>query len=121
MLLIEIVLTIVAWRKGWGSRALLPLGIAAAIAFLAGLTVGLTDGTEATLRTVALIVDLSALAALAIMVMRTPRPAEGQAPPHTEVVPTIVESDGSPSVRPEYFPTRPPAAAASRSADPYAV
>jgi hypothetical protein len=40
LLILEIVLTAVAWRKGWRTWALLPLGLGIFVAFFIGLVAG---------------------------------------------------------------------------------
>ena len=45
MLILEIILTIVAWGRGWKWLALLPLGIAFGIGLIAGAS-GVTDLTS---------------------------------------------------------------------------
>ncbi|MFQ5728845.1 MAG: hypothetical protein ACE5GN_00600 [Waddliaceae bacterium] len=45
MLLIEIILTITAWNKGWRWWALMPAIIVFGISFIAGLVIGASGGT----------------------------------------------------------------------------
>ena len=42
-LIVEIVLAIVAWRRGWKAWALLPLGAGVVLAFIVGFIIGLSD------------------------------------------------------------------------------
>lgn len=38
MLIIQIIMTVVAWKKGWGPKALLPMVIGLGLAFIIGFT-----------------------------------------------------------------------------------
>lgn len=40
MLIIEIILTIIAWSRGWKAKSLIPLGCVVGIGFLIGLIMG---------------------------------------------------------------------------------
>jgi hypothetical protein len=68
LLILEIILTIFAWRRGWNWLALLPVGIVLALAFLIGLSVGASGGDASTVIGIALILDISAIIALVIMI-----------------------------------------------------
>jgi len=63
MLILEIVLTIVAWRKGWKAWALLPLGAGFGLGVIMGLLGIIPDETSA----LWLVPDLAAIIALIIM------------------------------------------------------
>jgi hypothetical protein len=68
MLLVEIILTIIAWVRGWKWWALLPLGIALAIGFFVGVGIASTGGTINTNDMMSFIwVDILAVIALGIM------------------------------------------------------
>ncbi len=45
MLIAEIILTIIAWNRGWRWYSLLPVGIAVAIGLLIGFVIGLDGGS----------------------------------------------------------------------------
>jgi hypothetical protein len=69
ILLLEIWLTIRAWKNGWGARALIPGGLA----FLAGVFLGalqMATGTRVSVGLGAIVVDLVAVVALAVMASR---------------------------------------------------
>ena len=67
MLLLEIALTVAAWRRGWGMRALVPTGTAFAIGFLMAL-----GGNQSGTRPLALVLELLLICALAHMSRTTP-------------------------------------------------
>ena len=67
--ILSIVLTVVAWRKGWGPRALLPIIIATGLDLAVGAVLG--ESTPMAI-IVGGVVDVVALAALVLMV-RQPR------------------------------------------------
>jgi hypothetical protein len=71
LLIAEVVLTVVAWKRGWGAKALRPL----AVAFGGGLALGMLFGSVAI--GLALLLDLAAVVALAIMAICAPERAEG--------------------------------------------
>jgi len=73
ILIIEIVLTVFAWRKGWKWLALLPVGIAMLIAFIAGYMVGLSGGNVSEVSNNAIVLDISAIIALIIMLIKAPK------------------------------------------------
>jgi hypothetical protein len=66
LLIAEIVLTVIAWRKGWRSRALLPLGIAGGVGFILGILIGVTHAAPV-YRLAGLPLDVGAVIALVIM------------------------------------------------------
>ena len=45
MLIVEIVLTIIAWNRGWRWYALLPCGVVVVIGFLIGIGIGVSGGS----------------------------------------------------------------------------
>jgi hypothetical protein len=67
MLIIEIILTIVAWRKGWNWLAIIPVGIA----FCIGLIIG-ASGTPIDNPMSVIIWDILAIIALIVMVAVNP-------------------------------------------------
>jgi peptidoglycan/LPS O-acetylase OafA/YrhL len=76
LLIIEILLTIGAWRKGWRSRALLPLGIGLSAAFFIGLAVGASGGDTSSLAALCLPLDLIMIVVLAVMASHAPKAVE---------------------------------------------
>lgn len=44
LLILEIILTIVAWNRGWGAKALIPIGASLVIGFAIGFFIGLGGG-----------------------------------------------------------------------------
>jgi hypothetical protein len=46
MMVVEVILTVVAWRKGWRGWALLPMGAIMLVGLVAGLVAGAVGATE---------------------------------------------------------------------------
>ena len=67
MFIIEIVLTIFAWRNGWRWLALIPVGAAVVIGFFIGINVGLTGGE---ISPAVMIIDVFAIIALIVMLIK---------------------------------------------------
>ena len=65
MLIVEIVLTIVAWNRGWKWLALIPLGMAFGI----GLIAGASGATASDLESL-LVIDVIAIIALIVMIIK---------------------------------------------------
>jgi hypothetical protein len=87
-LVAEIVLTIMAWNKGWKWQALLPFGIGYPMAFLIGLMIGYSGGNVADAQPVGFVIDLIILGILIAMVVKGKK----------EVLPINVSEDVSESV-----------------------
>ena len=93
LLILEIWLTVKAWRKGWRAWALLPLGIVMAVAFLIGVAVGASGGSVGNAYPVALLVELAGIGALIRLATRAPR--QTQLPSMSEAgVPVEVATGG---------------------------
>ncbi len=73
LLFLEIALTIAAWRKGWGARALLPLVFGFGVAFLIGVAIGSSGGSIDAARVLAIFCDLGVVIALGILARRAPQ------------------------------------------------
>lgn len=43
--ILEIVLTVMAWRRGWRARALAPFAVLAPVSFLTGAAIGVSGGS----------------------------------------------------------------------------
>lgn len=76
LLILEIWLTVAAWRKGWRGWALLPLGIGGGIAILIGAAVGASGGSIDQATPALLLFDLACIGTLIGMVARAPRRAQ---------------------------------------------
>ena len=73
VLIAEIILTVVAWRRGWRWRALLPTGVCSLIGILAGLgTGGSPEALESALLPLLMIEGL-AIIVLIVMAAHAPR------------------------------------------------
>ena len=73
MLLIEIILTIVAWSRGWKWLALLPLGIVLLLGFIIGFGIGASGGNVSNIGGGVIILDILAIVALVIMSIIKPK------------------------------------------------
>jgi hypothetical protein len=73
MLIIEIILTVFVWKKGWKWMALLPLGGALFIGFLIGLGIGASGGSVDDVSGLAVFIDVAAIVALIIMLIKGPK------------------------------------------------
>jgi hypothetical protein len=71
--LIEIVLTIVAYRKGWKLKALLPLASSLVAAFLMGIALGAGGGSVQRAMPAFFMVDVVCLGVLIGLCVRAPR------------------------------------------------
>ena len=72
MLLLEIILAVVAFRKGWRWRAFLPIAIGFGMGMLIGAAVGASGGSLAEVMPLAVLVDIVVLVTLGVMVGRAP-------------------------------------------------
>jgi len=72
MLLIEIILTIFVWRKGWKWWSLLPVGIAFLAGILIGMGAGMAGGNIDNIGP-AVLLDLFAIIALIVMLVKGPK------------------------------------------------
>jgi purine-cytosine permease-like protein len=70
MLLIEIILTIFAWRNGWKWLSLIPVGAAVLIGMIIGYSVGMSGGTVDVYGSGLFIFDILAIIALIVMVVK---------------------------------------------------
>jgi hypothetical protein len=73
MLIIEIILTVIAWQKGWRWLSLIPIGAA----FCIGLLIGMSGGT---INAGVVFVDVLAIIALIIMCFKKPNETSIQPP-----------------------------------------
>lgn len=72
MMIIQIILTVVAWKKGWGGKALLPMVIGLGLAFIIGFSAGLAGGSPRDIAVPLVLIDLGMLISLIVMVSRKP-------------------------------------------------
>jgi hypothetical protein len=71
--LAEILLTILAYRRGWKLKALLPVLSSLLAAFMMGLALGAGGGSMNKARPAFLLVDLICLAVLIVFCVRSPK------------------------------------------------
>jgi hypothetical protein len=76
MLIIEIVLTIFAWRKGWRWLALIPTALALCIGLLLGIGIAASGGSVSAPNAATIIIDVLAIIALIVMVTKGPKSKE---------------------------------------------
>jgi uncharacterized membrane protein YfcA len=73
LLILEIILTIVAWRKGWRWNSLIPVVSAMVIGFLFGIGIGLSGINVDDAKGFAIIIDILATVALIVMCIKKPK------------------------------------------------
>ncbi len=79
-MIIEIVLTVIAWRRGWKWWALIPLGAAVSIAFSVGFVIGMLGGSAGPVMPFFMLLDIGCLLALIILIVLPPERKEKAAP-----------------------------------------
>ncbi len=80
LLIIEILLTIAVWRKGWKGWALLPVSISLALGFVLGLCIGASGGRPEEWIGLGLLLDGISIMALIIMMTRNPKKVKEDMP-----------------------------------------
>lgn len=78
LLVLEIFLTVIAWRKGWKGWALLPTGITMLFGILLGAAVEAPGGSPQAAYPVAFLADLGNVAVLVGLSTRAPRHIQPQ-------------------------------------------
>ena len=73
VMLIEIALTISAWRKGWKGWALLPIAIGMSVSFLMGAAAGASGGTIEDILPLCVLIELGMIVSLIVMSVKTPK------------------------------------------------
>jgi uncharacterized membrane protein YfcA len=76
MLIIEIILTIFAWKNGWKWKALLPIGVVLILGFTIGVIVGITannNGGVSITPPGLWLLDILAIISLIIMFIEKPK------------------------------------------------
>lgn len=76
MLIIEIILTVFVWRKGWNWMSLIPTGLAFIIGFMLGAS-GSVDASSVGV----IFIDVLAIIALILMLVFPPKTVTPPAPP----------------------------------------
>jgi hypothetical protein len=74
-LIIEILLTIKAWRKGWRGYALLPLGALLIAGFLLGIVIGSSGGDLGQALPAGLFLEIACIGILIRLAAKGPSPA----------------------------------------------
>ncbi len=73
LFILEVILTVAAWRKGWKSMAMLPIGLVITLSLILALGLRLDPGDHVGLF---VSMDLIATCVLGVMARRAPRPAQ---------------------------------------------
>jgi len=81
LIILEIILTIWAWRKGWGAKALLPAGIILGFSFLVGIFIAVANGNIDAVKPMFIVLDLVMVGVLTYMIAK---------PPVTNIVPEVL-------------------------------
>ena len=76
LLIAEIILTIIAWRKGWKARALLPMTIALGFGIIIGLALAASDGSIEDAMPLCAVIELVCFSGLIYMAARKPKSAQ---------------------------------------------
>lgn len=89
LLIIEIMLTVAAWKKGWRGWALLPVAICFATAFLLGAAAGANGTSPDDFVGIGLVLDVLLVVVLGVMIAKAPAVKEvntkGSIPAETQV------------------------------------
>lgn len=89
LLIVEIMLTVAAWKKGWRGWALLPVAVCFATAFLLGAAAGANGASPDDFVGVGLVLDILLVIALGVMIARAPAAkqvnTQGSIPAATQV------------------------------------
>ena len=72
LLLIQIVLTVIAWRKGWKWYSLIPLLGAIFIGLIIGISVGSNGGSVNNVQGLTIFLDIVTTIILAILCVKSP-------------------------------------------------
>ena len=73
ILIIEILLTIRAWQKGWKGWALLPLGVGILMGFFVGIAAGAGGGTIEDILPLCVLIELGIIVSLIAMSVKAPK------------------------------------------------
>lgn len=100
LLILEIALTISAWRKGWKAKALLPLPIAFGVLFLIGIAAAATGSplSEGSMVVVGLLFDLASVGVLSYLAKVSPQEHQARTTREAAPAPGQVEVDPAPVV-----------------------
>jgi hypothetical protein len=101
LLILEIIFTVTAWRKGWRWRALLPFGLPIFVGVIWGLSLASSGGTiqdaqrlVQEIQGLAIFLDLVCLGALITMTFKAPKKASKPGYHHHTVPAEQSESNG---------------------------
>jgi len=72
MLIIEIILTAIAWKRGWRWRSLIPIGAGFGFGFLMGIAIGASGGDPEAAMGLGIIAEFLVLGSLIVLALRPP-------------------------------------------------
>jgi hypothetical protein len=72
LLIVEIILAIFAWRKGWRWYSLIPMVVALVFGFFLGAGIAASGGNVDSIRGLGVIIDILATIILIVMNIKTP-------------------------------------------------
>lgn len=78
LLILEIMLTVSAWRRGWRWKALIPVAIMMGMAFFGGIAIG-ASGASITNNGAFVLLDILLVITQAVLSSKAPRQERGQA------------------------------------------
>ena len=99
LLILELGLTIAAWRRGWRFRALIPLAGLMGVAFLIGVAVEVAGGTFENVTPLVILLDLATVGMLVVLTSRAPANARVAPAEVRHVQPVIPDADLQAEVR----------------------
>jgi len=73
LLVVEIILTVTAWRRGWRWQALLPMAATLFVSLVAGLAIAAAGGIHDGFPWPLVLLDFGCVTALGVMVKKAPR------------------------------------------------
>jgi uncharacterized membrane protein YfcA len=73
ILILEILLTVAAWRRGWRAKALIPLGTCLGVGIFVGMAIGASGGSPERALPVLALGDVACVIVLSVMSSRAPR------------------------------------------------
>ena len=74
ILILEIILTIVAWNRGWKAQALIPVGVV----FVIGMIIGVLSGGNSDVIQTAILFDILGIVALVVMAIKGKLPVDNK-------------------------------------------
>lgn len=73
LLILQIILTIIAWRNGWKWKSLLPVGILLLVSLIVGFMIGASGDNIDSVQNHILVLDITSIFILLIMSFKSPQ------------------------------------------------